>query len=62
MKAPELRCPACGSVRSGRYRSPVEKQDVILRRHQCEDCQHIFLSAQTVVTPRLTERLLPALD
>lgn len=54
-------CPSCGSVRSERFRSPVEKMGIILRRHKCRDCGTVFLSAQTVVTDDLKETLLPIL-
>lgn len=57
-----MRCENCGSTGLERYRSPVERQDVILRRHRCKACGHISLSVQVVVTVGLGRRLLPLLE
>lgn len=55
-------CPHCGSTRSQRYRSPVERNEVVLRRHRCGDCHGIFVTAQVVVVDELAEQLIPLLD
>jgi transcriptional regulator NrdR family protein len=57
-----MRCPTCGSEDSERYRAPVQRADVVLRRHRCRGCRTVFLSAQTVVTEELAEHLLPLLE
>ena len=53
-----MRCPNCDSEANSRFRAPVEREGVILRRHQCSNCRHVFLSAQVVVTAELEEQLL----
>ena len=57
-----MRCPNCGSTGLERYRSPVTRQDVVLRRHRCKTCGRVSLSAQVVVSGALSERLLPLLE
>lgn len=56
-----MKCPSCGSSDSERYKSPVDRQEITLRRHRCRECGSVFLSAQTVLTDELAEKLLPLL-
>ena len=42
-------CPSCGSANHGRYRSPKLIAGALLRRHRCNNCERIFLSAEVVV-------------
>ena len=57
-----MKCPRCSSEESTRYRSPVTKDDVIMRRHRCLNCGLVFLSVQVVVTVDLEEALLDVFE
>jgi transcriptional regulator NrdR family protein len=57
-----MKCPRCGSTESQRYRSPVERNEVVLRRHRCSNCGLVFLSAQVVVDPELEQELLDVFE
>lgn len=54
-----LTCPECGAVgKYERYRSPDLVDDVIVRRKQCQECRHVFSTAEVVIHERLAERVL----
>lgn len=57
-----MRCPRCGSSESKRYRSPVERDDVLLRRRECLTCGRVFLSAEVVVSADLEQTLLDVFE
>src|SRR3972149_316868 len=53
-----MRCPRCSSGSYRRYKSPVEMNGLLLRRHLCLTCRTVFFSAQRVVKPAAAERLI----
>jgi transposase-like protein len=53
-----MKCPSCGSTNHQQKRGPVNIEEVLVRRHICQDCGRMFVSAQTVLeSPRILELL-----
>lgn len=57
-----MRCPECGSYEHARYRSPSQVDQYLVRRHRCQKCKAIFLSAQTTLTGRSAELMLERME
>lgn len=57
-----MQCPRCGTEEIIRYRSPKNEKGAVLRRHKCQECGLLFLSAQVVVVGPLAEKLVPLLS
>ena len=57
-----LACPSCGSQDFSRWKMPTDITEVRFRRHHCNNCRQIFLTAQLAVSDDLARQMLTLME
>lgn len=57
-------CPHCGesASKADNHHAPRVHQDVMFRRHRCDNCGRPFTTAQVSLTTDMTEKMEAVLD